>query len=241
MSGGVRAGRRLLAALWGVGLLVAGVARAESLYVIEQLVVNVSSAPDASGERIATVKSGDRLEVLERAGDQVHVRLANGKEGWIRTSYLSAEEPLRARLAERDAEVARLKDQLSHLQALPPAGHAPGSVGAGSGTAASATAAPPGAAPPAGAGSAAAGAGAAGKVSAGTKSAAPAAPAAASGEDPGESAAAPLLTAQAEDSPRRVWPWALGAALAGLGLGIVTGALVLDRHIRRKYGGLRIY
>jgi len=224
MSRGVRAGRRLLAALWGAGLLVAGVARAESLYVIEQLVVNVSSAPDASGERIATVKSGDRLEVLEREGDQVHVRLANGKDGWIRTSYLSAEEPLRAKLAERDAEVARLKDEVSRLQALPPAGHAPGGVGAGSGTAASAIAAPQGAGPPAGAGPAAAGAGAAGKDS-----------------DPGEPATGPLLNAQAEDSPRRLWPWALGAALAGLGIGLVTGALVLDQHIRRKYGGLRIY
>jgi hypothetical protein len=235
---------RLLAAVWLAGLLVAGVARAEPLYVIEQLAVNVMSAPDASGERVATVKSGDRLEVLEREGDQVHVRLANGKDGWIRSSYLSAEEPLRARLAERDAEVARLKDQVSRLQALPGAGHA-GSAGTASGAAGSAAAGPPGAGPPAAAAPAAAapaaaGAGTPGKVAAGTKAAASAEPAAASGEDPGEPPTG-LLGATAEDSPRRVWPWALGAALAGLGIGLLTGALVLDRHIRRKYGGLRIY
>jgi hypothetical protein len=38
-----------------------------------------------------------------------------------------------------------------------------------------------------------------------------------------------------------VWPWVLGAALLALCVGFALGALVLDRHIRRKYGGLRIY
>jgi len=105
--------------------LAAGVARAEPLYVIEQLVVSVSSAPDASGERIATLKSGDRVEFIERAGDQVHVRLENGKDGWVRASYLSADEPLRVRLAARDSEIAQLKDEVNRLQgelrAHPPA------------------------------------------------------------------------------------------------------------------------
>ena len=94
-------------------------ARAETLYVIEQLVVSVNSAPDSGGERIASVRSGDALEVLERSGDQVHVRTAGGKEGWIRASYLSAEEPLRQRLAQRTAEVAQLKEQVSRLQLRP--------------------------------------------------------------------------------------------------------------------------
>src|SRR5215469_15873177 len=98
---------------------------AESLYVIEQLVVGVSSAPDASGERVATLKSGDRVEVIERAGDEVHVRLAGGREGWVRASYLSAEEPLRTRLAQREAEVARLSDEVSRLRAQPHAGPPP--------------------------------------------------------------------------------------------------------------------
>jgi hypothetical protein len=38
-----------------------------------------------------------------------------------------------------------------------------------------------------------------------------------------------------------VWPWALGCTIVSLCVGFVLGALVLDRHIRRKYGGLRIY
>jgi len=38
-----------------------------------------------------------------------------------------------------------------------------------------------------------------------------------------------------------LWPWTLAAALIGFGAGFGLGALMLDRHIRRKYGGLRIY
>ena len=180
-------------------LAAAPAARAETAYVVEQLVVNVNSAPDASAERIATVKSGERLEVIERVRDQVHVQLAGGKDGWIRAGYLSADEPLRPRLAASTAEVARLKDELGRLQAQLDAARTTAGAAPGGGAAASAPAAP--------------------------------APAA-SAED---SASTP------QDSPRRGWPWALAAVLLALCVGFVLGALVLDRHIRRKYGGLRIY
>ena len=44
------------------------------------------------------------------------------------------------------------------------------------------------------------------------------------------------------DSPARpVWHWALGSFVVALGLGFALGWQMLDRRIRRKYGGLRIY
>jgi hypothetical protein len=208
--------RRILAVLLTASA-TAGTARAETLYVIEQLVVTVSSAPDTSGERVASVKSGDRLEVLERIGDVVHVRLANGRDGWIGARYLSSDEPLRPRLVQRDAEVAQLKEEVSRLQGQLAAARAP------------TAAAPPGA------GSSAAN-------TANTTTAATAAPAAAtSAAEAGGPPAEALFTGAADETPPRLWPWALSAALAGLFLGFAVGAVVLDRHIRRKYGGLRIY
>ena len=189
-----------------VALVMAMPLRAEPNYVIEQLVVAVSSAPDASGEHVATLHSGDRVEVLEREGEHAHVRLANGREGWVRASYLSAEEPLRVRLAQRDAEVARLNDELSALktqQHANPAATPPSAV-AGASAAPGAAAAPPAA------------------------------------EDPG-GAPAPTLFGSGEEHPRMLWPWTLATGLVGFGLGLGLGALLLDRHIRRKYGGLRIY
>jgi hypothetical protein len=193
-------------------LMLAAAARAEQpLYVIEQLVVNVNSAPDASGERIATLKSGDRVELIERAGDQVHVRLANGRDGWVRASYLSSDEPLRVRLAQRDSEVAQLKDEVSRLQ---------GELRAPSATGVAVT--PAGAAsPPAGSGP--------GQHP--TPPRAEEAPPAAGG----------MFSDPADGHPQPVWPWTLAGALLGLGVGFAAGLLVLDRHIRRKYGGLRIY
>jgi hypothetical protein len=40
---------------------------------------------------------------------------------------------------------------------------------------------------------------------------------------------------------RPIWQWALGCCLLGLIGGFALGWRMLDRRIRRKYGGLRIY
>jgi len=99
-----------------LALVVTWTVHAETQYVIEQLVVNVNSAPDASGQRVATIKSGDAVEVLDKQGDQIHVHLANGTQGWVRKSYLSLEEPLQHRLNERSAEVEKLKQDVARLE-----------------------------------------------------------------------------------------------------------------------------
>jgi hypothetical protein len=206
-----RRGRRCAAAAaLAAGLVASAALPAEPLYVIEQLVVGVSSAPDASGEHIATLKSGDRVELLEREGDQAHVRLANGNEGWVRASYLSADEPLRVRLAQRDAEVARLNDELARL-------HVQLQTAAAAGTTATGVS----------------GGGASSHAASVPVTRAPS-------EEPGLPQGGALFNS-GDEAPRPWWPWTLATALVGFGLGFGLGALMLDRHIRRKYGGLRIY
>jgi hypothetical protein len=226
----------MAAALLAAGV-AAGNARAETQYVIEQLIVTVNSAPDAGGERVASVKSGDALEVLERVGDVVHVRLANGKDGWIGARYLSSDQPLRPRLTQREAEVAQLKEQVSHLQSELAAARAPGGAAA---PAAASSVAGSAAGPVAGAANAATPASAADTANS-ANAAGGAAAAADSATEGAAPAAGPLFTGAGDDTPPRLWPWALGIALAGLLVGFALGALVLDRYIRRRYGGLRIY
>jgi hypothetical protein len=186
-------------------LTAAPLATGESLYVIEQLVVGVSDAPDDAGQRIATVRSGDRVEVLERLDDEARVRLDNGMEGWLKTAYFSSETPLRQQLADRTraldtakAELARAQRDLADVRAA--ALTAPPSP-------------PPGAVP---------------------EPSLPEAAALAASDRP-------LFPQRKPPDTRLPWPWAVAAALLGLAAGFAIGWRVLDRRIRRKYGGLRIY
>jgi hypothetical protein len=207
----VRYGQALL--LLAASAAVVPSIRAETLYVIEQLVVNVNSAPDATGQRVATIKSGSAVEVLERHGDQVHVHLPNGTEGWVRKSYLSAEEPLQLRLDERNAEVQQLKQDVTRLEHELTATRTgkPGSAPAPTTTTAFAAA---GASTPAETNSAE------------------------GGPPTGEPA---YFMTPPEGPARPVWHWALASFMVALGLGFALGWYMLDRRIRRKYGGLRIY
>jgi hypothetical protein len=194
-------GGKGLGALLGLALAAAvpGARAADTLYVVEQVVVSLNASADGSGERVASLKSGDRVELLERGGESVHVRLPDGREGWLRALYVSGDAPLRPRLQQSEAEVTRLKAEVSRLEAQVSA-------------AASLNA-----------------------------SALPAAAAPASAEDHASVAPAGLFSPPADSPPRRVWPWAVCCMLLGLLLGFALGWRMLDRSIRKKYGGLKIY
>jgi hypothetical protein len=248
-------------------LAAAPALQAETLYVVEQLVVNVNSAPDATGARVTSIKSGDAVEVLERQGDQVHVHLGNGTEGWVRKSYLSEQEPLQHRLNERNAEVEKLKQDVARLEsevaATKAAAHGkPGAAlanagsnntgGANAGGASSGDGTSRGGANTSSANSHGGASGSTGNNrgsgSAGVATQSATASQTAPGAGPEDEAGAPEPTHEPPyfmtppDAPARpVWHWALGSFIVALGLGFVLGWYMLDRRIRRKYGGLRIY
>ncbi len=206
------------------GVLLASVSHAEPLYVIEQLVVSVSSEPGGAGEKVASIKSGDAVELLEKRNGDARVRLASGAEGWVRSSYLSAQEPLQKRLTERTAAAEKLEQEVSRLQAELAAARDSKST-----TAPTSTAAPRNS----------------------NSTAADPAPGAAAPADPGtpratDTANTPVnepsyFMTEPEQPARPVWHWILLSCLLTLGLGFALGWWVLDRRIRRKYGGLRIY
>jgi hypothetical protein len=186
----------------------------------------VNSAADGSGERVGQIQSGDKVEVLERQGDQARVRIASGNEGWVRTSYLSPSPPLREQLKSRADEVEKLRQEKSKLEADLQTARKAASEAA---TAARAVAPPPEVKKP------------------------PAAVTAAVESTPAQSAppelasdlrteSTPPLFASEDMMPRRPsWIFALVSAAAALGIGFALGWRMLDRRIRAKYGGLRIY
>jgi cobalamin biosynthesis Mg chelatase CobN len=230
-------------------------AQSETLYVIEQLVVSVSATSDGSGDRVTQIKSGDRVELLERQGDQAHVKLSSGEEGWVRSSYLSPAPPMREQLKARTDELEKLKQEKSKLEA----DLATARKAASSAAAAAASAPAPATATTTARG---AGANAAGSVAgAGTGTGtgdpglsqsvaddSPAGDPAAGGPDSGDAAPAdlpssnpPLFSDEGMMPSRPTWIVALIAAAIALGVGFALGWRMLDRRIRAKYGGLRIY
>lgn len=206
-------------------LCAAPAATAETVYVIEQLIVSVYAQPDASGERIGQIRSGDRVELLERQDEQAKVRLASGEEGWVKASYLSPALPLQQQLAARNEELERIRNEKAELEAALAAARR--EVAAANARAQSASAQPGPAAAANGAMSDQAEHPAAHGASAPTESPATSHP--------------PLFGLRAPLIARPSWLWTGIAALVALGIGFGLGWRVLDRRIRAKYGGLRIY
>jgi len=100
-------------------LAVSGTALAETLYVIDRVVVGLRAEPTEGAPAVKSVDTGTALEVLERQETLVRVREPQGAEGWIDARYVSAQAPARALVPALQAEVARLRAQLSKLQAPP--------------------------------------------------------------------------------------------------------------------------
>ena len=220
---GGRPGRLVVAALFAFASASA-FAQTETQYVIEQLVVSVNAAADGSGDRVDQIKSGDRVEVLEKQDDQSRVRLSSGQEGWVRTSYLSATPPLREQLRTRTDELDKLRAEKTKLEAELATARKAAS------TAASAASAAPVPAP------------------APIPTASEPVPRA---SDPPSAAESPSIDTAPANPPmfasdgmmpsRPSWLVAIAASLLTLVAGFVLGWRVLDKRIRAKYGGLRIY
>jgi hypothetical protein len=210
MSARRRAGGVLLA------LTLAGAVPAHSAdtrYVVDQLVITVTAAADGSGEPVATLKSGDRIELLEAQEDRARIRLGSGEEGWVKASDLTAEPPARRQLEARTQELGELKQKLALLQTQ---------LAQARETSRPAPVAPPAPAPSLRMASAPS----PGVDAAGVESAVP---------------DRPLFQSAGAGLPRPGWGWVAGVAVASLLAGFVLGWRVLDRRIRSKYGGLRIY
>jgi SH3-like domain-containing protein len=194
----------------------------EAQYVIEQLVVSVSTEPDGAGERVDQIKSGERVEVLERQGEQSRVRLSSGQEGWVRSSYLSTTAPMREQLKARTAELEKLRAEKTKLETeLAGARKAAAKVAATAAAAAPAAASTPAPGlsdpPPSGGPS----------VGTPTDTAPPPSP--------------PMFEPEGALPSRPSWIAVIAVSLLTLIAGFVLGWRVLDKRIRAKYGGLRIY
>jgi SH3 domain protein len=190
-------------------------------YVSDKLVLNVYAQVDQSGGRVASIQTGDSVEELERSGNMVHVRLEDGREGWVGANYLTSDPPAAVKLrelqrgqkapsatpmpAEPDKksleELGRLKKENATLQGQ--VNELQSRVSA------------------------------LGKMAEGAPTETPSEPEAIE-EEPAQQPAVVMTAGPAW------WMWSIAIVLTG-GLGYASGYQTLARRLRRKFGGLKIY
>ena len=80
-------------------------ASAETVYVTDVLRLGMHEAPDTSDKPFENLVSGTALEVIERNSSYAHVRLQDGREGWVKGTYLVSDKPAAARVLELEAKL----------------------------------------------------------------------------------------------------------------------------------------
>ncbi|MEQ8230381.1 MAG: hypothetical protein RKL32_01600 [Gammaproteobacteria bacterium] len=92
-------------------------ATAESVYVIDKLLVGIHAEKDLDSAIVEVLPTGTVLDVLERDGELARVSGPEGAEGWVDSAYLTAEKPAVLRLAELAEENAALEARLAAISA----------------------------------------------------------------------------------------------------------------------------
>jgi len=92
-------------------------ALAQDKYVTDILRITLRTGPGNVNKIIKTLNSGAKLEILEETDTgYTLVRLEDQTEGWVRTQYLQDEPVARNLIINANANVERLKEELSKLK-----------------------------------------------------------------------------------------------------------------------------
>lgn len=97
---------------WAVfaGLLLAALAaQAQTLYVTDKVQAVVYAEPSLEGNQVRILESGDAVELVSRDGDNARIRLEDGSEGWVAGSYLVVDIPATRQLQALTADNERLR------------------------------------------------------------------------------------------------------------------------------------
>lgn len=104
-----------------VGLVAFGwpatLLRAETMFVTDMLQLDLYATSEMTGSPVRRLRSGDRLEILERSGRSARVQLENGESGWVKSLYLQTDEPARTRVNQLESANASLEQTVTRLRA----------------------------------------------------------------------------------------------------------------------------
>lgn len=118
-----RPGRLLIVSglLWA-GVLSPGLARADTAYIIDEIVVSLRETPCSSCRIVRRgMHSGTQVKVLETGDGWTRVEAAEGVTGWLPSRYLTSEPIARDQLAALRDEIQRLQAENLRLSQNNPA------------------------------------------------------------------------------------------------------------------------
>ena len=99
------------------GFLFSPIAEADTRYIIDVLIVDVRDNMGSQYKKVANLKTGDAVEVLEETKRFVKVRTNKGVVGYIAKQYVSTDIPKAKVISNLQYEVSSLKKKIKSLQA----------------------------------------------------------------------------------------------------------------------------
>jgi SH3 domain protein len=99
-----------------VGLYLAAPARAEVAYVTDMLQLDMYETVGMTGSPILKLRSGDKLDVIERRGRYALIESASGQKGWVKGLYLVDSEPARTRVNQLEKSNQGLEGTVKKLR-----------------------------------------------------------------------------------------------------------------------------
>jgi len=97
-------------------LLLAVPAAARTVFVTDQLSVNLRAAASGNADSVKLLNSNTPLEVLGEEGEFLKVRLTDGTEGFFPTRYTSTDEPRPRVITRLEKQVAKLEAELEGMR-----------------------------------------------------------------------------------------------------------------------------
>ena len=89
---------------------------AETAWITDKLRLNMYELPASQGNKIATLTTGTRVEIIERQRLYAKVRTPSGLVGWVKGAYLETVKPATLRLTELQARHRQVLRQLAELR-----------------------------------------------------------------------------------------------------------------------------
>ena len=89
---------------------------AATMYVRDELRINMRAGPGVEYRIVKLLRSGDRVNQREAKGDWALVKSPEGEEGWVPIGYLVKEAPPSIALPGVQARLQGARDRLSELE-----------------------------------------------------------------------------------------------------------------------------